>query len=252
MKNISWFVLFFFGLTMMLATFSCKHSPALIDDDLVPVDTTGNPIDTTDNDTITGTPCDPDVVYFDLDILPILKSNCAFAGCHNAASAEDGVVLESYETVMQTADVRPFDLDGSDLYEVITETDEDKRMPQSPNAPLTSSQISLIAKWIQQGAKDLECDPDAGECNTENVSYAAFVRPVIQDKCQGCHSGNNPSGNIDLTNYQNVKAVAESGKLFGVISWQNSYVKMPQGGNQLPQCTIDKIKSWIDAGAPDN
>jgi hypothetical protein len=205
-----------------------------------------------DIDTVSGVPCDPDVVYFDLDILPILISNCAFAGCHNAASAEKDVILESYETVMQTADVRPFDLDGSDLYEVITETDEDKRMPQPPNAPLSSNQINLIAKWILQGAEKRECDPNAGECDTENVSYSAFVRPVIQNKCQGCHSGNTPSGNIDLTNHSNVKSVANSGKLYGAISWQNGFENMPQGGNQLPECTIDKIKSWIDAGAPDN
>ncbi len=138
------------------------------------------------------------------------------------------------------------------LYEVITETDEDKRMPQPPNAPLSADQINLIAKWIMQGAEKRECDPDAGECDTENVSYSGFVQLVIQNNCQGCHSGNTPSGNIDLTNHANVKTLADSGKLYGAISWQNGYENMPQGGNQLPSCTIDKIKSWIDAGAPNN
>lgn len=251
MKNIPWIILFFLLLLMILETFSCKHAPFVIEDDMIPMDTTDNPIDTTIIDTL-GVPCDPDVVYFDLDILPILNSNCAFSGCHDAASAEDGVILESYESTMQTADIEPFDLDGSKLYEVIIETDEDKRMPQAPNEPLTTDQINLIAKWILQGAKDLECDPNAGVCDTENVSFSVFVKPVIQNNCEGCHSGNPPSGNIDLTNYQNIKVVADNGKLFGAISWQNGFENMPQGGNQLPQCTIDKIESWIDAGAPNN
>ena len=223
----------------------------MIDDDLVPIDSTDNPVDTTNIDT-SGVPCDPNTVYFNIDILPILKSNCAFSGCHNAATAQDGVILESYESTMQTADVEPFDLDGGKLYEVITEDDEDKRMPQPPNAPLTSDQINLIAKWILQGAKNLECDPNSGGCDTENVSFSGFVQPVIQNSCQGCHSGNSPSGDIDLTNYQNIKVVADNGRLFGAISWANGFENMPQGGDQLPQCTIDKIKSWIDAGAPNN
>jgi uncharacterized membrane protein len=251
MKNTPWLILFFFLSLMLFEISSCKHSPIVIDDDLIPIDTTDNPIDTTVVDT-SGTPCDPDIVYFNLDILPILKSNCAFSGCHDAASAENGVILESYETTMQTADVEPFDLDESKLYRVIIETDEDKRMPRPPSAPLTASQINLIAKWILQGAENLECDPDAGVCDTEDVSFSAFVQPVIQDHCQGCHSGDTPTGGIDLTNHGNVKTIAETGRLYGAISWQTGYVKMPLGGDQLPQCTIDKFKSWIDAGSPDN
>lgn len=248
MKKLSWFVFFCSIAATLMTGVSCKHSPATLTDDVVPVDTTSNPVDTIGN----GIPCDPDVVYFELDILPILVSRCAFSGCHNAASAEDGVVLESYESVMQTADVRPYDLDGSDLYEVITDNDPDDRMPRPPNAPLSAEQKNLIADWIMQGAKNLECDPDAGGCNTENVSFAQYVRPVIQNSCQGCHSGSVPSGNIDLTTYDNVRNIALSGRLYGAISWQNNYENMPFGGNKLPDCSIDKIKSWIDSGAPNN
>lgn len=65
---------------------SCKHSALIDDDGVSPIDTM-NPIDTTPN----GTPCDPDVVYFETQVLPFLVSNCAMAGCHNAASHQDGV-----------------------------------------------------------------------------------------------------------------------------------------------------------------
>ncbi|MBR9921286.1 MAG: hypothetical protein GYB31_10645 [Bacteroidetes bacterium] len=244
------------GSTLLFASFlafligsqmSCKHDPFLTDIDPDPTDTIDNPVDTT----MQGEPCDPDLVYFELDVLPILISNCAFSGCHNAATATEGVVLEDFQSVIQTADVEAFDLDGSDLYEVITEDDPDKRMPPPPENPLTQEQINTISKWILQGAQNLECDPGV-DCDTENVSYAAIIRPLLDNSCVGCHGGSVPSGGISLETYAGVKGVADSGQLYGAVAWEPGFSQMPQGGNQLPQCNIDQIQSWIDAGAPEN
>lgn len=247
----------FFVISILLSTIACNHDTILEDDTFIPGDTTVvdpgdttviDPSDTTNN----GTPCDPDVIYFSQQILPILRSNCAMSGCHDAITEEDGVNLTSYQKIIETADVRAFDLNGSDLYEVLTDDDVEDRMPPSPNIPLTSTQVQLIADWILQGAQDLECDPNPVGCDTENVSYAAFVKPVIQNNCQGCHSGGAPSGGVNLSTYEGIKGVANDGRLYKVTSWQPGSVRMPLNGNQLPACTIDKIKSWIDNGAPNN
>lgn len=242
-----------FMLVMSFSTYSCKHDPTMPEEDMTPVDTTG--VDTTDNPvdtTVMGMPCDSTKVYFQQQILPILQSNCAFSGCHDAATAQDGVILESYEQVMQTADVRPFDLSGSDLYEVISEDDEDKRMPPPPNARLNSGQIQLIAQWILQGAEDLECDEDAEGCDTENVSFMADIQPVITNNCLGCHSGGAPSGGINLSTHSSVKTVADNGRLMGAIRHESGFTPMPQGADQLPQCTIDQFAAWVADGAPNN
>ncbi len=250
------FMLALIGSSIIL-TQGCKHDPITLDDmdDMNPIDTTDNPVDTTDNPVDTtnnGVPCDPDLVYFDLEVLPILASNCAFSGCHDANTASDGVILDSYENVMATADVQPFDLGSSDLFEVITEDDEDKVMPPPPNNKLTTSQINLISKWILQGAKDLECDPDASGCDTVNVSFSADVQPVIQSNCQGCHSGSFPSGGIDLSNYTNIANTANTGQLYGAIAHLPGFSPMPQNQPQLSACTIKQIKAWIDEGALNN
>lgn len=255
MKQITILFGIFITLSWLLSLGACKHQP-WIPDGVEPIDTTGsggnngggNNGGGTGN---TGNPCDPDTVYFEMQILPILQSNCAMSGCHNAASAQDGVILTDYVNVMNTADVRPFDLDGSDLYEVLVETDPDKKMPPSPNIPLSSDQISLIAQWINQGALNLTCDENAG-CNTTNMSFANDIQPILTNKCVGCHSGSSPSGGISLNTYNSVNNVVASGQLYGAINWEANYSNMPKGGNQLPQCEIDKIKSWIDAGAPNN
>lgn len=249
--------LYFFAQLALVST-SCKHSTVL-EDDTFPIDTTPvdptNPVDTTPTDPGGngggGTPCDPNVVYFNLQVLPILQSNCTMSGCHDAASHQDGVVLTNYQSVMQTGEVEPYDLDDSDLYEVLVEDDPDKRMPYN-RPPLSQAQIQVIANWILQGAQNLECDADAGGCNTDNVSYAQFIKPLIESNCQGCHSGSAPSGGVNLTTHAGVKAVATNGTLHGVTAWLPGYPKMPFGGSQLPDCTVDKIKAWIDAGAPNN
>ena len=39
---------------------------------------------------------------FQQDVLPLIVSSCAMSGCHDAASAQEGVVLTSYSTIMNT------------------------------------------------------------------------------------------------------------------------------------------------------
>lgn len=249
MKRIFWLALVIFNITLTISVMSCKHDPFLPDGG-IPIDTTGNPIDTS---TQMGTPCDPDVVYFDLQVLPLLRSNCALSGCHDDITHAEGLKLTNYENVIQDDElVKPFDLTESDLYKAITETEADERMPPAPANTLTSDQVNLIAKWILQGAKDLSCDPDAGQCNTSNVTYSGVIVPMIQNSCIGCHSGSVPQGGVSLNTYAGVKAVANNGKLLGSVNHDAGFVAMPYGGNKMPQCNIDKIEAWIAAGAPEN
>ena len=242
-------IFFAIGLIVLsLQNWSCEHSPIIpMDDDMMPIDTMD--VDTMPVDTMpTGVPCDPQLIYFNQDVLPILNSNCAFSGCHDAASAEDGVVLESYEDVIATADVEPFNLDDSEIYEVLIDNDIDERMPPLPTSALSSEQIQIIAQWILQGGENLECDPSLSDCDSTDVSFSNIVQPIIASHCQGCHSGSVPSGGIDLADYNGVKTVADNGTLLGAISWESGFENMPQGGDQLSDCSIAKIKSWLDDG----
>lgn len=206
------------------------------------VDTTGQ------GDTTVPSDCDPELIYFQRDVLPILVSSCAKSGCHDVTSRQEGIILTDYANVMQTGDIRPGNPGGSDLYEVITETDLDKRMPQPPNPQLTSEQIAIIRKWIEQGANDLTCNPGT-VCDDANVTYSATVVPIFETHCYGCHNPTFISGGVVLTNYNTVASLAGSGKLMGVISHAPGFINMPQGGAKLSACNIQKIKKWVDAGA---
>ena len=197
-----------------------------------------------------GIPCDPDTVYFQNTILPLLQSSCGIIGCHDPGTASDGVVLTSYQSIMESNVVDPGDPTGSDLYEVLVEIDPDKRMPPPPNQPLNSEQITSVFKWIEQGALNNYCDEI--ECDTVNVSFSENVWPIIQGSCFGCHSGSTPQGGISLEGYDNVVAVANTGRLMGAIRHESGFSPMPQNGAQLSDCKITQIQKWIDDGTPNN
>ena len=235
---------------------SCVHDP-FSPIDPGPMDTIENPIDTMpvdtmDGDTTLGVPCDTNVVYFTKEVLPILVSNCAKSGCHDAITHEKDMILDNFNNVLNTGKVKPYDLDGSKLYRAITTNSGDDRMPPAPAQRLTNDQITLIAKWILLGAKDLSCDEVVGGCDTTFVSYSAFVAPIMSTYCVGCHSGGTPSGNLSLNSHAAVQSLAFNGRLLGAISWANGYKPMPQGSNKLSECKINKIKAWINDGAQNN
>lgn len=197
-----------------------------------------------------GIPCHPDTVYFENTILPLLISSCAVAGCHDASSQTAGVNLTTYPAIIQTGGVKPFNPDGSDLYEVITEDDPDKRMPPPPRNPLTQNQIQTVYRWIMQGALNNRCNP--ADCDTINVTFSGTIWPIIQGRCYGCHSGSSPSGGVSLQNHQDIAMVAVSGRLLGAVKHQPGYAPMPPSGPQLTNCQINQIKKWIENGTPNN
>jgi len=225
---------------------SCKHD-SMFNVDPIPTDTTGTG---GNNGGGSGVLCDADTTYFANQILPMLISNCTESGCHNAQDHEEGVVLTSYQSLMSTVEhVTRTDWDNNDLIEVLTEDDPDKRMPYG-KPPLSQAQIDLIKRWVQQGALNNGCNENAGQCDVTNVKFSTFVQPLIQARCQGCHSGSAPQGGLNLVGHANVKTVADNGKLYDLVTRTTNW--MPKGGQKLDDCTTMKLKAWIDAGAPNN
>jgi mono/diheme cytochrome c family protein len=204
-------------------------------------------------------PCNPDTVYFTMDVLPILASRCALppgsgTGCHDVV-AQEGVRLDSYAATMASDVVKPGDPNDSDLWEKINETDPEDIMPPPPNSPLDAAQKEIIRKWIAQGAQDLYCDES---CDTTNVTFNGTIWPeIIQKHCFGCHNGANASGGIHLENHDQVAAAAlvpagQPGSLWGAVNWADGNLKMPRNQPKLPDCKIAQLKKWIDEGALDN
>lgn len=226
-------VCMFFTLVIVLT--SCKHEPYLSEAPGITVPPVLRE-------------CHPDTVYFQNQILPLFQSSCAISGCHDPVTAEEDIVLNSYENIMASGELTPYDLSDGKIYENISETDPDDIMPPPPNAPLTPEQINMIATWILQGAQNNNCNG----CDYPVVSFAGTVLPLIQNKCEGCHSGAEPASNTTLSTYEDVLFLVENEYLIQVLDWQTGYEPMPYNGNKLPQCEIDMIQTWINDGAPNN
>ncbi len=231
MKNIS----FLIAISFLIGIIACEHEVIEPTNAVVPIPSPSND-------------CDSNKVYFNKDILPIFVSNCAFSGCHDIGTASDDVILTTYQNVMQSDVVKGGDLNGSDLYEVITETDPNKRMPKGGN-PLPQDLIDNIKDWILEGAPNSLCN---NGCDTNNTTFSTNVKPIIKLKCEGCHSGSNLGGGISLVTFTEIQNEALSLRLPNVITHQPGFKAMPLGGAKLPDCEIETIKAWIDAGSPNN
>ncbi len=221
----------------VLLVFSCKHQPPVNND---PSAGGGGGIAPP-----TST-CSPDTVYFVSQVMPLIASNCNMAGCHDNITHAEGVDLTTYSKILRY--VIPGNASQSKLYRMVVRTDRD-RMPPPPALPFTSAQLALLQKWINQGAKNNNC---TGGCDTSNYTYTAAIKVMIDNKCLGCHNTSNPGGNIDLSTYMGVKAVAQNGKLYGSIVQAAGYSPMPKGTTKLSDCEIIQVQKWITAGALNN
>ena len=187
--------------------------------------------------------CSPDTVYFNQTILPLITSNCAMSGCHDAISHKEGVILTDYTHIRAySSTTNP---SGSTLYRSIVTG----YMP--PKGPLTSTQMASILKWMQQGAKNNSCVA-SGNCIATNVSFVNTVLPTLRTNCTGCHSGTTPSAGIDLNSYATVKVQAANGKLVGSISHAAGYIAMPSATVSISACEISQIKAWVTEGTLNN
>ena len=253
MRNKQSAVLLF--LVILLA--ACRHEIAELNPtyQATIVDTASSikPIDTSKGGSIitdtTIKSCNPDTVYFASQFFPLIQSSCAMSGCHDAITKADGIVLTDYANIMKI--VKAGDPVNSKLYKSLIDTDPEDRMPMAPVPPFTQTQIALVYKWIQQGAKNNACsNTTTSACVTTNMSFVNNVLPIFTINCNGCHNATAPAGGINLTTFAGTKAA--SARLVGSISHTTGYVPMPSSTTKLSACDINKIASWVSQGTLNN
>jgi hypothetical protein len=205
---------------MLLLFNNCKHEPKPV-------------IRSSNNDTSL-----KDLVCFNTQILPLITASCAQVGCHDAITQEEGLILNSYDGIIN--------MGTEDLVKYITLT-SGKMMPPLPQPRMDIANINLIKKWIAEGAKNSNCIPI--NCDTSNVLYSNEIAPIINTYCKGCHNTGNKGGNVNLDNFADVKASTLTGKLLFTIN-ASTYTLMPKGGPKLSNCNLRKIQIWADKNCP--
>jgi hypothetical protein len=203
-----------------------------------------------ENPPVVSTGCSPDTAWFQQQVLPIFVSNCSSAGCHDAVSHQEGIVLTNYNSIMNTGKIVPGQPSRSKSWVKINESNTNDRMPPPPYNPLSQQQKDIIYKWIMQGAQNNACLEL--QCDTITVTYSTTIKNLLGNKCIGCHNNINASGGYDLSQYSGVKARVDDGRLWGSVNFLTGFSSMPKNGQKLSDCELNQLHKWISNGAPNN
>ena len=88
-------------------------------------------------------------------------------------------------------------------------------------------------------------------CDTLDMRFSIEIRDIMQANCDRCHlSGASSFSGIPFDTYDQVKEVADNGKLLDRIN--NAGSPMPQDEGLMSLCNRQKIEAWVNAGAPNN
>ena len=117
-----------------------------------------------------------DTVDFNTQVKPIINKRCI--SCHGGVRAKCGFsLLFQQDALAKTASGKPAiipgDPDHSEMIRRLTLSDPEERMPYK-HEPLTADEISILRKWVKQGAH-------WGE-HWAYIPLAAPVVPAVDDK----------------------------------------------------------------------
>lgn len=222
---------------VLLAVYACKHDMVSPETETKPVPVTGS------GPGSSPTPAN-DTVCFQSEVLPLYQSYCGSAGCHNATSAREEVILTDYFNIMKG--IRANNPASSKYYTVIGGS-----MPPRNSPALSATQTATILKWINQGALNTVCVGTT--CDTTKTTYSNGISQIFATYCNGCHGIPPGSGNVVLSDYASAKA---AGTTFGAnflnaINYKmaNTAQNMPPGG-PLSSCQNTQITKWVKSGYP--
>ena len=117
-------------------------------------------------------------VDFEKDIRPLLREHCN--ECHGPKKQKGEFRLDGRQFAFKGGDdgvdIKPHDSQASPLFQRLTSTDKDKRMPPK-GAPLNAAQIALFKEWIDAGAMWPESNEDRALAADKRLDHWAW-QPV--------------------------------------------------------------------------
>lgn len=131
-----------------------------------------------------------------------------------------------------------------------------KIVPSIPARILAGAAMSLLAfATACSYSKGAEPSPLPTPCtDSQAITYSGVISPIFDANCRSCHGSSvykQLGGNNDYGTYQSIKNQSAS-LILGCIQHEAGYNPMPKGGAKIAACDIAKIKTWIEAGQPNN
>jgi WD40 repeat protein len=124
--------------------------------------------------------------------------------------------------------------------------------------------ISLsLALFLAAKSVPAEDSDEAG--GASSVSYWRDIRPIFQERCQGCHQPAKKDGDLDITSVEAIKKGGfseesavfpddpdESILMYEITAEEGERPSMPKGGEPLSAEQVARIRRWIAEGARDD
>jgi hypothetical protein len=94
--------------------------------------------------------------------------------------------------------------------------------------------------------------PPQDSDTTEVISFNSRVKPILSASCNSssCHGAGTGPGRGDFSAYEGVKAKVDNGSFENRVIVRRNMP--PSSRTPLSEQEIQDLKSWIDAGAPNN
>lgn len=185
-------------------------------------------------------------------VFGILEAKCS--SCHNADNANISsssrleYILDKNSLLFYKM-IRPGEPDLSDLFSAI------KKGEMPPSKPLSTDDIAIINNWIIALKDKPSSVTPPGVITVIGPTYAALNALIFQQRCTVCHSGAAPSGGVNLSTYDGVRAQVNpttptNNKLYNSLTRATNF--MPRGGARLSTEELAAVVTWIQTGALKN
>ena len=128
-------------------------------------------------------------------------------------------------------------------------------VPQLPDGFAANNEIDhFIAARIVAVARDAKRSHQA-------VGYFNEIRPLLEERCYGCHQGGKAAGGLRMDDHASVLKGGESegpaivpheadaSALFARVTSQDEDLRMPPGGDPLSAEETELLRQWINNGA---
>ena len=96
-------------------------------------------------------------------------------------------------------------------------------------------------------------------CDTTIIGYRAEITQILDKYCKDCHAPQNYASisNQNLYDFKTIHELATDGKfakgtLLTAVLQTGEVTPMPFNRLKISDCDIDKIRAWVNRGAPDN
>ena len=208
--------------------------------------------------------------YFTSIKAKIIDRRCIV--CHSTGGAASGVPLGTLKEILDSPRelVLPGNPDESGLIIAVERTDK-KRMPPPENGnPLSQEEISVLRKWIENGAPESETSGPNQPNPTPTPSptpapleptFVSIKQHILTKRCISCHSPGGKASGVPFLTYADLLSspreivlpgnVDESGLWIAITRQDDKRMPPTENADPLKADEIEVVRKWIEIGAPE-